>query len=192
MRFNHLSNQQVLSILQRPGVLETLDIDAEKLADSSGGSVATAVRLSDAETLEFRRSFFSQLSNRDPAEDDFAAAVIGFVDAAGKDAAKKRLRLVMVGDFAIAFYRQWYQQLVGTEIDQETRDPVIATYAQDGITPWVGTGADIGSMIAAQCIERTAEMQAQVLRNAGTANVVDVWLRDLGRINRSTFSSTKM
>ena len=191
VRFSSLSNQQVLSILQRlstQGVLETDDVEVEKLADSSGGSVATAVRLSDPDTLEFRRSFFSQLANRDPAQDDFAASVISFVDAVGKDAAKKRLRLVMVGDFAIAFYRQWCQQLIGAQLDQDTGDPVIAGYVKDGIEPWVGAGSDQGSMIAAQCIERTTEMQAQVLRNAGSANVVDAWLRDLGRINRNAFS----
>ena len=192
VRFSSLSNQQVLSILQRPGVLETDDVDAQKLADSSGGSVATAIRLSDSETLEFRQSFFSQLANRDPGQDHFAASVISFVDAVGKDAAKKRLRLVMVGDFAIAFYRQWYQQLVGAQVDQETGDPAIVGYVEDGIAPWVGAGADEGAMIAAQCIERTTEMQAQVLRNAGSANVVDAWLRDLGRINRNAFSPTSM
>ena len=192
VRFSSLSNQQVLSILERPGVLETDDVDARMLADSSAGSVATAVRLSDTETLEFRRSFFSQLANRDPAQDDFATSVISFVDSVGKDAAKKRLRLVMVGDFAIAFYRQWYQQLVGAKLDQETTDPAIAGYVEDGISPWVGAGADEGSMIAAQCIERTTEMQAQVLRNAGSANVVDAWLRDLGRISRNAYSPTSM
>jgi len=191
VRFNSLSNQQVLSILQRPGVLEAEDVDVQKLADSSGGSVATAVRLSDTETLEFRWSLFSQLANRDPAQDDFASSVISFVDAVGKDAAKKRLRLVMVGDFAIAFYRQWYQQLVG-QLDQETADPAIAGYVEDGISPWVGADADVGSMIAAQCIERTTEMQTQVLRNAGSANVVDAWLRDLGRISRNTYSPTSI
>ena len=192
VRFSQLSSQQVCSILQRPGVLESEDLDAEKLAASSGGSVATAIRLSDPETFEFRGSFFSQLANRDPAEDDFAASVIAFVDAVGKDAAKKRLRLVMVGDFAIAFYRQWCQQLVGAQAEQETGDLTIARYVEDGIEPWVGSGADTGSMIAAQCIERTTEMQTQVLRNAGTANVVDAWLRDLGRINRNTFSSASL
>ena len=192
VRFSQLSSQQVCSILQRPGVLESEDLDAEKLAASSGGSVATAIRLSDPETFEFRGSFFSQLANRDPAEDDFAASVIAFVDAVGKDAAKKRLRLVMVGDFAIAFYRQWCQQLVGAQAEQETGDLTIARYVEDGIEPWVGSGADTGSMIAAQCIERTTEKQTQVLRNAGTANVVDAWLRDLGRINRNTFSSASL
>lgn len=187
VRFGALTNQQVLSILERGGLLETDDVPAQMLADSSDGSVATAVRLSDPETLEFRRSLFSQLATRDPGQEDFAALITAFVDSVGKDSAKKRTRLVMVGDFAIAFYRRWYQQLVGADLDQQNLDPAIDGFVEDGTSPWTDGATDTGAMIAAVCIERTTEMQSQVLRNAGAANVVDAWLRDLGRINRDAY-----
>ena len=186
VRFNPLSNQQVLSVLQRTNLLESEGVPAEKLAQCSGGSVATAVRLSDPETLEFRRSFFSQLATGDPGQDDFAAAVNSFVDAGGKDAARKRMRLVMVGDFAITFYRQFYRQLLG----ESAEDSQLVDCVEDGISPWRDGDVDSGTMIASQCIERTVEMQTQVVRNAGAANVVDAWLRDLGRINRNQFATT--
>ena len=187
VRFSELSNEQVLTILERGDLLETDDVPAKTLADSSGGSVATAIRLSDPDTLEFRRALFSQLANRDPGRDDFASSITSFVDAIGKDAAKKRMRLVMVGDFAIAFYRSWYQQLAGAEADELTCDPSIAGFVQDGIGPWIDREPGAGAMVAVECIERTTEMQTQVVRNAGSANVVDAWLRDLGRINRETY-----
>ena len=187
VRFSALTNQQVLTILERENLLETEDIPAKTLADSSGGSVATAIRLSDSETMEFRRLLFSQLATRDPGRDDFPASVTSFVDAVGKDAAKKRMRLVMVGDFAISFYRRWYQQLAGAELDEQTGDPLISGFVEDGVGPWLDRDPGAGAMVAVQCIERTTEMQTQVIRNAGSANVVDAWLRDLGRINRETY-----
>lgn len=187
VRFSGLSNQQVLTILERGDLLETDDIPVKTLADSSEGSVATAISLSGSDTLEFRRLLFSQLANQDPGRDDFSSSLTSFVDAVGKDAAKKRMRLVMVGDFAIAFYRRCYQHLAGAELDEQTCDPSIVGFVEDGIAPWIDRAPEAGAMIAAQCIERTTEMQTQVVRNAGSANVVDAWLRDLGRINRETY-----
>jgi len=187
VRFDPLTNAQVLTILERTGLVESDDVSLETLAQSSEGSVALAVKLSDPETLEFRRALFAQLAGCDPGQDDFAKTVSGFVDGAGKDAAKKRMRLVMVGDFAIAFYRKWYLQLAGATQDAERDDPSIKNPVEDAIGRWADD-VNAGAMVAAQCIERSIEMQNQVVRNAGAANVIDAWLRDLGRICRGKYA----
>lgn len=186
VRFNSLSNEEVLTILKREQLIETEDVPLEKLAECSEGSVSRAFSLSDPETLEFRRLLFSQLASCDPGSSEFGKSVNAFVDAAGKDAAKKRMRLVMVGDFAIAFYRQWYMQITNADLDDSLIDRDIVSGVEVTIGRW-GEDANEGALVAAQCIERSIEMQGHVVRNVGAANNVDAWLRDLGRICRGQF-----
>jgi DNA polymerase-3 subunit delta' len=188
VRFKPLTNSQVLSILEQKSLVESDDIELAELANCSGGSVDLAVKLSDPESFEFRRNLFRQLASHDPGSNDFAKTVIGFVDGAGKDGAKKRARLALGGDFAISFYRQWYLQVTGAESDPERTDPTIASSVESAIGAW-SSDINTGAEVAAQCIERCTEMQQQVHANAGTANVVDAWLRDLGRICRGEFTS---
>ena len=187
VRFEPLKNSQVLSILQTQELVESEDIPLADLANASFGSVDLALKLSDAESFEFRRTLIQQLATQDPASDDFAKAITAFADAAGKDGAKKRARLTLIGDFAISFYRQWFLQLTQADLDPERTDPAIASVVESTIPARyeeVNQGADI----AARCIERCTDMQRQVHANAGAANVVDAWLRDLGRICRQEFA----
>ncbi len=186
VRFEALTNPQVLSILERTSLVESDEVPLETLAQSSEGSVSRALKLSDPETLEFRRILFSQLAGLDPGQNNFSKTVIGFIDGAGKDSAKKRERTVLAGDFSISFYRHWYMNLSGAQQDDARVDLSINPYVEDAIGTWEDE-INVGAMVAAQCIERTIEMQGQVLRFAGSANVIDTWLRDLGRICRGKF-----
>ncbi|MFK7765863.1 MAG: ATP-binding protein [Mariniblastus sp.] len=188
VRFEPLTNSQVLSILQDNELIETPEVPLENLASASAGSVALAVELSDPDTFDFRKLLFSQLASGDPGKSGFASAVSGFVDAAGKDSAKKRVRLALVGDFSISFYRQWYMQLAGANVDPDRADPSLAGPVGKAISSWssdINSGADV----AAQCIERTTVMQRHIFSNAGTPNIVESWLRDLGRICRGEYSA---
>ena len=187
VRFESLTNAQVLSVLQKNNLIETEDVPIEKLASASAGSVDLAMKLSELETFDFRNLLFSQLASGDPGKSGFASVVTGFVDAAGKDSAKKRMRLAMVGDFAISFYRQWYFQLAGAELDADRNDPSLNKPVEKAISAWDGD-INTGAEVAAQCIERSTEMQRHIFSNAGTPNLVDAWLRDLGRICRGEYS----
>lgn len=187
VRFEPLSNSQVLSILENNALVDSDDVPLSELANSSGGSIATALQLSDPETFEFRKTMFGQLAGQDPGQDDFSKMVTGFVDAAGKDGSKKRARLVLVGDFAITFYRQWFLQLTEADLDPDRTDPGLNSWVEPAVSFWRNNVTE-GAVVAANCIERCIEMQRQVRANAGAANVVDAWLRDLGRISRGEFS----
>lgn len=187
VRFEPLTNSQVLTILEQHPLPDPTDVPLADLANSSGGSISLALKMSDPETIEFRQALLTQLANLDPGRGEFAKTVTGFVDAAGKDGAQKRLRLNLIGDFAISFYRHWFMQLTGAELDLDRTDPVLLSAVGPAISLWredINNGADV----AAKCIERCTEMQRQVRANAGPANVVDAWLRDLGRICRGEFS----
>lgn len=188
VRFEPLTHAQVRSILQDGNLIEDPEIPLDELASASNGSVATALSLSDAETMEFCRQLHRQLASRDPGRDDFSRTVIGFVDAAGKDSAKKRSRLELIGDLAIRFYRQWMIQVVDADSDPERINAGLESAVEPAIASWqsnVNEGADV----AAACIERCTDMQRQVRANASPVNVVETWLRDLGRIARREFST---
>lgn len=188
VRFETLTNAQVLTILERNQLVESEDIPLTELANSSGGSVDLALKLSDPETFEFRRNLFSQLAGRDPGSNDFAKTVTGFVDAAGKDGAKKRARLALIGDFAISFFRQSYFQLAGVEVDPNRTDPTLVSAVEPIVSAW-SDDVSAGAEAAATCIERCTDMQRQIFANVGAANIVDAWLRDLGRICRGEFAT---
>ena len=187
IRFEPLTNSQVLAILELQSLIESDDIPLTDLANCSGGSVEMAIKLSDPDTFEFRRILFNQLAGLDPGSNDFQRTVIGFVDGAGKDGAKKRARLDLCADFAITFFRQWYVQITSAKSDPERTDPSIEPFVETAIAAWTNEIIN-GAEVAALCIDRCAEMQRQVHSNAGAANVVDAWLRDLGRICRGEFA----
>ncbi len=187
VRFEPMTHTQVLSILEKSSLVDVDAASLSELANSSGGSIALAMKLSDPETLEFRRDLFVQLAGLDPGQDDFAKVVTSFVDAAGKDASDKRARLALIGDLAIMFYRHWILQLTGAEIDPDRTDPGLQAVVEPAVT-FYRDGINQGAEVAARCIERCTEMQQQVRVNAGAANVVDAWLRDLGRICRGEYS----
>lgn len=189
IRFESLTNSQVLNVLERGSLIDSDGVSLSDLANSSGGSVDLAIKLADEETLKFRQSLFENLASRDPGKDDFAQMINGFVDSVGKESAKKRMRLAMVGDFAITFYRRWYLTLAGAIVDDTRTDPAILPFVEKAIMAWendINTGVDV----AAVCIERCTEMQRQIHANAGQANVIDAWLRDLGRISRGEMATT--
>lgn len=181
VRFSTLTNDQVFEVLQHHPNIDGDDVPLRLLADASEGSVYRAIQLADPETLEFRNHLIQQLAGNDPGKDDFAKTVTAFVDGVGKESAKKRERLGMIGDIAISFYRQCIVQLAG---NLETGgDPSLNDSVESAISPWQDNPIEGADRIAC-CLERCTEMQRQVASNAGAANVVDAWLRDLGRITR--------
>jgi DNA polymerase-3 subunit delta' len=182
IRFDPLTNAQVLQVLQSSPPQES-EVAVEDLASASGGSVQMAFRLAEPEAMEFRRSWFEQLGSLDPAKDDFGSVLSGFVDAGGKDGATKRARLAWVSDMAILFYRQLFVELSGAGLDDDRLDPQLKSLAESAATHFSADEMS-GAEIAARCVERSTEVHRQVYANASQANVIEAWLRDLGRISR--------
>lgn len=207
VRFQPLTNVQVEQVLKRllstkPEQLpQTLADKIESLrelhatdpnilnslAQSAGGSIELALRLANPEILQFRNQLFAQLATRDPAAKDFGSAIVSFLDGDGKDGAKKRARLVMLGDFAIEFYRHWIVRLAGAQLDEERHNPSLDSLVDRAVAPYAGQ-VETGVELAGRCVERTTEMQQQVQANASAGNLVEAWLRDLGRICRRDFA----
>ncbi len=179
VRFGPLSVAQVAELLHRNQLIET-EIPLEQLAGCCQGSIDLAIKLADKDTYEFRQTLFSQLATHDPGQADFAKTIISFVDAAGKDAAEKRNRLMLIGEFAIHFYRQWNYVLCGGPTSGEAQlDEEIAR-----ATAPFRQQVNRGCQIAALCIQRTMDLQRDVAGNVNNANAVASWLTDTGRICR--------
>lgn len=209
VRFHALDNQQVLQVLQgllaeqpptrldestaeRVDLLRELietkgDHILETLARSSSGSIERALKLADPAILQFREQLFAKLASRDPAAGSFIPSVIAFLDGDGKESAKKRARLIMVGDFAIEFYRHWMVRVSDMSQGVEQADPGLDQAVCRAIEPFQEQVL-MGVEIAGRCIERTTQMQQQVVANAGAPNVIETWLRDLGRLSRRDFA----
>ena len=182
IRFGPLSEQQVVDLLTQNQLVET-EIPPEQLALCCQGSIDLAIKLSDKDTFEFRQALLSQLATHDPGQAEFAKSIISFVDAAGSDAAEKRNRLALVGDFAISFYRQWTRVLCCGEPSGEAEfDREIAR----ATAPFV-EHVNRGCHIAALCIQRTMDMQRHVAANVNNSNAVASWLTDIGRICREQY-----
>jgi DNA polymerase-3 subunit delta' len=184
IRFHPLSTEQVKSILQQIPDFES-QVPLEQLAAASQGSVELAIQLADKETFDFRTELFAQLASCDPGQEDFAKIVTAFVDAAGKDGAKKRARLSLVADFAIQFFRACYLQR--SEVgNQPPVDVSFGESVQTMAQRWQETGGEQAMEIAAAAIERCDELQRQIHANVNQANAVEAWLIDLGKICRGS------
>ena len=180
VRFGDLTEEEVTSILGSMIDLETTT-PLPHLAAASGGSVARAVELANDETFQFRQSFLSAMASIDPGKDAFAGEVLGFVDAAGKDTAKKRDRLVMVGDFAIEFLRGLIATALGTNNDQPEAMTNHLNSAIKLMQTRKGMSGQQIAEAAGYSIERTIQLQADVRTNATPANIIAPWFRDVAR-----------
>ncbi len=180
VRFGRLTDEEVASILGSMKDLETTT-PLEDLAAASGGSVSRAVELADDETYLFRQSFMSAMASIDPGKDAFVGEVLAFLDAAGKDSAKKRDRLVMVGDFAIEFLRGLISFALGTNSNEiESMANGLDSAVNLMQTRKRMSGQQIAEA-ASYSIERTIRLQSDVRTNATPANIIPPWFRDVAR-----------
>lgn len=176
IRFGSLTADQVTTLLKNDATFES-DVPIAELAATCEGSIDLAINLADRDTLEFRQLLFSQMTTLDPGQENFAKAITSFVDAAGKDASAKRLRVILAGDFSISFFRQWMQTLCGSE----SSDPHFVSPAPFSDNP------NLGCQVASMCIQRTMDLQRQISANVNNANAIAAWLTDLGRICREQY-----
>ena len=195
IRFNRLTTNQVQTILEQQPEMET-EVSLSSLAVASEGSVALAMELADGDTFEFRKQLFAQLATCDPGQKEFTKTVSAFVDAAGKEGAKKRRRLSLVADFAIAFFRHWYLDVSGV-IDQpdsvsdqpdseelSNLDVDLTGHVQSATARWKETNYLLGAEIAGNAIDRCVDLQGQIAANVNQGTAVEAWLIDLGKICR--------
>ena len=102
-----------------------------------------------------------------------AAATVEFVEAAGKEASERRLRLHQVVDFAADYWTNCTRRLHGFAVgcDAELASAVGARLAR----PQEAEAIEAAT-------ERTLEAAEQIDRNANPTTLIECWADDLARI----------
>lgn len=145
------------------------------------GSVARAVELADPELHSFLDEFLSELSGQRFSTPKLAKSLSDFVDAAGKEGARKRARMKQV----VRVTGQFYHRLA--------RHALQAPFMAD---PWMAKLVEraVGGLASAEaataCLDRCLEAEQQVDANANQATVAECWLDDLDRLATGAMAVT--
>ena len=174
IRFRPLPSEVVARLLLQENVAADPN-EAQRLAAYSGGSLAKARELADAELWRFRSDLLSRLAEPRLDSVRVAKAVSAFVDDAGKEAAPRRARARQLVVFAAEFYRQLARMVRGAAVSDDGDLKRILDTASAG---WP---AD--EEIAAACAERCLEALSHIDRNANQSAWIEAWLDDLARIS---------
>lgn len=164
VRFGGLAPAVIEEVLTAEGVG-----DAEtrsQAAAAAAGSLARARLLVDADVSAFRRTFFGLLAGRPFRGVDAAREITAMMEAAGKEAARRRPRLKLAFGLAIEFFRAGLR-LSATGL--ESHDRVLARAA----AAWVAAGGT--PQRADQHLQHTLEALEAVDRNANLGMLVDAW-----------------
>lgn len=170
VRFQPLSDAQVATILVASGHAEE-GAAAERMASLGQGSVQTAIQLADEAIQQAREQLLAQLAASDLLPHEWAKILGEFVDQAGKEAPPRRLRMKLVIQIAIEFYRQLMRRFGGVAASgDEPLLQAVATAHQSGRHDVESTAASI---------ERCLDALWQVDANANQATLLECWLDDL-------------
>jgi len=172
VRFRPLPTQVVAELLISRHLVEDAG-EARRLAGYSEGSLERALELADPELWTFRSRFYERLADAELQSVRLSAAVLAFVNEAGKEAAARRRRLRSVIRFTAEFYRHL---LYALENLQRSEDAELGELLGRALESWPG------SQPAAACLDRCLEAAEQVDRLANQATLVESWLDDLARI----------
>lgn len=170
IRFQPLAEPLVAELLVSAGMVSDPD-EAARLAAQAGGSLQRAMEMSDDGLDDFRKSFYAELSRPDFDAQALAKTVGQFVDAAGKDAAPRRERMLQIMGLAAAFYRQLMRSKSGIAA---AADSLLQQAVDDCLRDFPGDAET-----AADCLERCLDAQAHVAANANQATLLECWLDDL-------------
>ena len=173
VRFAALSEETIARLLVEQG-LAADGTEAARLAAQSEGSLDRAAELAGSGIEAFRENLWAGLADPMPNSLRLSAAVLAFVEDAGKEPALRRRRLAQVVRLATEFYRQVTRGSVGaTASDDSAAKQLIAR----SVSTWAADPT-----VAANCLDRCLEALAQIERNVHQTALVECWLDDLARI----------
>lgn len=170
VRFGLLATEVVAELLIRAGVVDD-GAEARRLAGYSGGSLERAADLADPDLWTFRSRLYELLAQSTLDSPRLSQAVVGFVDAAGRDAPARRRRMRQIVRFASEFYRHLIHGLAG-RVAAENTD--VQGSVERALADWSGD-----ELAACTCLDRCLEALEQIDRNANAATLLECWLDDL-------------
>jgi DNA polymerase III subunit delta' len=167
VRFQPLPVEEIEAILLDEQL--TADRAAAQLAASQAeGSVATAKRLLAGDLAEFRSDLLQALSTNPLEPAALMKLVQGYVEAAGKESAAKKVRLKDAFGLSSSFFRDLLRTGSG------------ASGSPAGLRAWP-YGAEAGARGIELCFEAAAASEA----NASPANILEWWADELATLQRT-------
>jgi DNA polymerase-3 subunit delta' len=173
VRFQPLSAEIIARLLEQQGLAANPQ-EAARVATFADGSLQRAVELLDPELWAFRGQLLNQLAKPRLPSLELGRTATAFIDEAGKEAPRRRIRARQLIGFAAEFYRQIARSQSGLPA---VGDEAMCSSVQRAETHWTGR-----EDAAVDCAERCLEALGQVDRNANQATLVEAWANDLGRI----------
>jgi len=175
IRFSPLSDAQMEQVLREQVLREQPGFDDESTLPTtiaqSQGSVQRALQWADPEVIAARDALIDQLAQQDFDSIALTKATSQAVDAAGKDAPLRRVRLRLLVQAAIEYYRGGLQQLI---TDQSTTE-------SDGDPS--GSLRISAIQATTDCIENCLQTAAQVDANANLQSLIAAWIDDLAQLS---------
>ncbi|REJ92696.1 MAG: DNA polymerase III subunit delta' [Planctomycetota bacterium] len=179
VHFRPLGVDIAARLLVEQGVVEDLE-RARLLARIAGGSLTQAARLADEELWKFRGELMRGLAELPRRSFALARAVTACVEAAGKEAPRRRARAVILIGFAVDYYYALLHRLVAAEATDPAGVEVDAGDADLDAAVTRAVSAAAGEVDGvAEAIDRCLAAEAHVGRNANLATLVDSWIADL-------------
>ncbi|MCR4413510.1 MAG: DNA polymerase III subunit delta' [Thermoguttaceae bacterium] len=174
VRFHPLPPETVAQLLLAQGLVADAE-KAARLAQSCGGSLRRAAVLAEDELWEFRTRLYEVLASPRLDSPRLARAVTTLVDAAGKEAPRRRARLREVFVLAAEFYRQLMRARAQT--------PRFGQAAEAG---GEGTPANLPGDLetATACLDRCLDALEQTDRNTNQTTLIECWADDLAVLQR--------
>jgi DNA polymerase-3 subunit delta' len=152
---------------------------AARLARQSAGSIELAGLLLNHELGSFREFLLPALARLPAGSVALATRIVAFVEEAGKEAIERRVRLRLVIELAVEFYRDMTRRLSGTQPPaDEENDPLIAQATASALAE----AAHWNDEQAAECVDRCMQALSHVDRNANLATLTECWIDDLARL----------
>jgi DNA polymerase-3 subunit delta' len=173
VRFQPLAQDVLAELLLEQGVVSNVEA-ARQLAAQSEGRLDLAVELAQPEIGPFRENLLRGLAEPSPSSTRLSAAVLAFVEEAGREPALRRRRLAQVVRLVIEFYRQVARAAAGAAVPD---DPLSTALVDRSLATWAAIDG-----LAPNCLERSCEALTQIDRNVHQTALVECWLDDLARI----------
>jgi DNA polymerase-3 subunit delta' len=174
IRFAPLSVRDLRTILVREATADT-DLP-EELLQAAVGSLERAKSLLEPGVWDFRQRVYSQMATFPLDVIETIAAIHEFVERAGREPSARRVHLKLAIDFLTECLRGLMLVAAGGVPDDRAIERIWSGVARDALP-------DPDAL--ARCLDRCQLALEQVDRNANLSTLVEAWLGDLARIQKT-------
>jgi DNA polymerase-3 subunit delta' len=185
-RFEPLTRDQILSLLQQQeGKLET-EVPLEQLAGAAAGSMEWALALADTALFDFREVLLKRMVSNDPGDQGFCQNFERFLESLGKENKIRRDTSILLADILIHFFQQALLRLSGV-VDSDELDTAFERAVDGKVRNLKRFPLERAEKICLDSIERTLDFQQHIRANVSPKTAVDGWIIDLVKIHEGSY-----